>query len=573
MELEKLTVDLRPRPNREALDLGFALLHSCMGSCYLSWLSLWLPLMAGVTVMATLIPSMKWWGITIAWWLRPMLERAPMYILSRKVFGEQVSVIDALRAWPRQLGGGWLGVYTLGRPFQPGRSLYQAIFQLEGARGAEARKRRAVIGRQGTANAASWFGAICSNLEIVLQFGTIAAIGMFVSPETAINPVLFLIEVFKHADSLRTLLISYAGYALAGAIIGPIYVACGFALYLNRRATLEAWDIEIALRQIKRPVQTSSKLTSASKLAAIMVLCWGLIGIAPGSIGSADAQETGSAANAATSANEQNPQQDNETTAAQAAASPLVKTTIGATFANGLCKTPDGILNQERLRSPDQSAEQTAIRTDLAATYDTEELRGYSCEKVRVQNNKDKEPEIKKTQPRHVSEWIQLLASALKIAAIAALIAGIAWLLYRYRGQISALASPTKFQRATEIAGMDVRPESLPDDVISVVLAHWNAGQRREALALLYRATISRCIHQFELEIGSGATEGDCLKFAEQAHRKGSIDLAKMSVIRSVTEYWRLAAYGDRWPDTQKIIEQCNLWRHDFQESKLGAGA
>jgi hypothetical protein len=24
----------------------------------------------------------------------------------------------------------------------------------------------------------------------------------------------------------------------------PIYVACGFSLYLNRRTVLEAWDIE-----------------------------------------------------------------------------------------------------------------------------------------------------------------------------------------------------------------------------------------------------------------------------------------------------------------------------------------
>jgi len=38
-------------------------------------------------------------------------------------------------------------------------------------------------------------------------------------------------------------------YALAIFLIEPFYVAAGFAMYLNRRAELEAWDIEQEFRR------------------------------------------------------------------------------------------------------------------------------------------------------------------------------------------------------------------------------------------------------------------------------------------------------------------------------------
>jgi hypothetical protein len=38
-------------------------------------------------------------------------------------------------------------------------------------------------------------------------------------------------------------------YALAVFFVEPFYVAAGFAMYLNRRAELEAWDIEQEFRR------------------------------------------------------------------------------------------------------------------------------------------------------------------------------------------------------------------------------------------------------------------------------------------------------------------------------------
>ena len=38
-------------------------------------------------------------------------------------------------------------------------------------------------------------------------------------------------------------------YAVAVLFLEPFYVAAGFAMYLNRRAELEAWDIEQEFRR------------------------------------------------------------------------------------------------------------------------------------------------------------------------------------------------------------------------------------------------------------------------------------------------------------------------------------
>ena len=38
-------------------------------------------------------------------------------------------------------------------------------------------------------------------------------------------------------------------YAVVIGFLEPFYVAAGFAMYLNRRAELEAWDVEQELRR------------------------------------------------------------------------------------------------------------------------------------------------------------------------------------------------------------------------------------------------------------------------------------------------------------------------------------
>ncbi|HEU4786976.1 MAG TPA: hypothetical protein VFS57_06200, partial [Gemmatimonadaceae bacterium] len=51
-------------------------------------------------------------------------------------------------------------------------------------------------------------------------------------------------------DDISFVALTFPGsYALAVLFLEPFYVAAGFAMYLNRRAELEAWDIEQEFRR------------------------------------------------------------------------------------------------------------------------------------------------------------------------------------------------------------------------------------------------------------------------------------------------------------------------------------
>ena len=61
------------------------------------------------------------------------------------------------------------------------------------------------------------------------------------------------------------------GYAMAVLFLEPFYVAAGFAMYLNRRAELEAWDIEQEFRRAFAPgLHAKAALAGAILLAACL---------------------------------------------------------------------------------------------------------------------------------------------------------------------------------------------------------------------------------------------------------------------------------------------------------------
>lgn len=527
MRLDRLQIDLRPRPHAQALDLGFALLRSHAVSVYLAWLALWLPLVTLCAGLSLLFPVYAaWWGI-LAWWLKPFLERAPLYVLSRKVFGEEVTWQGALRAWPEQLRGGWFRLLWW-RPFAAGRGLYQAIWQLEGARGKTAAQRRNVIGKDNTNRSAVWFGVACAHFEAILQLGVMGFIGIFFSYERLVNPFSSLIDSAKFNSPLF-ISVAFFSYALASGIIGPIYTACCFTLYLNRRATLEAWDIEIALRQIQAPRQktrpVAAKALLGALLASALVLAAGVV------------EEAHGAAKPSASLRDQDKAADQK------------------------CMPPDlGIRTEARL--PAHTPEQAQLRGEVDRLYDTDDLRGYVCE-----NGWSPKKTVDKPAARDMPN-LAVLAQIVKICLIAALIGLVCWLLYRYRDTWRGWIPQRRIAPASIVAGLDIRPETLPDDVPAAVRALWAAGQMRAALALLYRATLSRLVNQDGLQVANGATEGDCLRLATRAHTRGQLGTERLRICTTVTEIWLNGAYAKRWPDNAALLAGCAAWESQFGAAK-----
>jgi hypothetical protein len=93
----------------------------------------------------------------------------------------------------------------------------------------------------------------------------------------------------------------------------------------------------------------------------------------------------------------------------------------------------------------------------------------------------------------------------------------------------------------SHVRDLDVRPESLPDDVGAAAWALWQAGQVHAALSLLYRGALSRLIHRHGVPITVSATEGECLDLARPRLENGAL-----RYVTQVVRAWEASTYGGR---------------------------
>lgn len=545
MRLDQLQLDLRPRTNAQALDLGFALLRANAGRVYAVWLSLWIPAMLISALIAHwLFDSFEYqvtYGFLVAWWIRPWLERAPLHVLSRQVFGEQVGFWETLRTWPKQLGGGFLRLFVL-RPFAAGRGLYQAIWLLEGARGKTARYRIRIIGRH-TISSATWFGLACAHFEVIIQLGFYGLVGLFVSDNEFMNPVALMLKSDPEGLNLMRICALLA-YTTAVGILGPIYTACCFTLYLNRRATLEAWDLEIALRQMaelhKKNAMSgapspSNSTHSKHSIGTTLAMAFIAICLSLSLPDQARAEKSDNASASAPATTEQE-------------------------FQIPSCK--DGKLENSAKpkRAPTEDSEVTKTRQTIDEIYASEDFNLFRCEKRWLPKfDKKEKPTL---EDKEWGERMKTIALVLKYLVIGAGLAFLGWLLFRYSGKIFHFEKENRLQLATEVAGLDIRPESLPEDVAQSALDMWQLGQKRAAIGLLYRASIAHLVQHHELHINKGATEQDCLRLSDELLNQNPTFKAKQTCFENCTDTWLRAAYAHQFPTS--IHALCEQWRQHF---------
>ena len=108
---------------------------------------------------------------------------------------------------------------------------------------------------------------------------------------------------------------------------------------------------------------------------------------------------------------------------------------------------------------------------------------------------------------------------------------------------------------ARVVMGMDVTPQSLPADIPGAVWHLWQAGQRKEALSLLYRGAISRLIEHGQVEIQQADTEGDCLRRVQQVGTP-----AHPGYFSGLTRVWIAQAYAGQIPADAVVEGLCREW-------------
>lgn len=137
---------------------------------------------------------------------------------------------------------------------------------------------------------------------------------------------------------------------------------------------------------------------------------------------------------------------------------------------------------------------------------------------------------------------------------VGALLAGllVAYLvrLVRVRGLPRA---PKAFAPPSHVRDLDIRPESLPDDVGAAALALWERGEQRAALALLYRGLLSSLVHAHGVPIRASSTESECLSLARPRLSEPNARYAARLV-----DTWGAAVYGGLLPAAGAVQALCS---------------
>ena len=112
------------------------------------------------------------------------------------------------------------------------------------------------------------------------------------------------------------------------------------------------------------------------------------------------------------------------------------------------------------------------------------------------------------------------------------------------------------------IMGMDITPQSLPDDVPASAWLEWLAGRPMEALRLLYRGSLAWLVTKGRLPVHESDTEGDCLRLLTHFQ-----DPARSRYFHTLTDSWVLCAYGTVPPGEAAMQRLCATWPFSLKES------
>jgi hypothetical protein len=231
---------MRPRAPLEAADLGARLCQSTARSVYACYALAYLPVVA---LAAATYEIATWLPTVVLFCSKPWLDRTILFVLSRAAFGQPTTPSQLWEArgqvWWQQLFLTWTW-----RRLSPWRSFTQPVYQLEGLGLRQARRRVAQLRRR-RAGAALLVTSAFSVAETCLVVTVLSLLVWFAPAEMAPD----LATVVFGADNALLEITSAVAYVIVIAFLEPFYVAAGFAMYLNRRAELEAWDLEQELRR------------------------------------------------------------------------------------------------------------------------------------------------------------------------------------------------------------------------------------------------------------------------------------------------------------------------------------
>ncbi len=526
MKLETLTVELRPRSPWEAMELGTALVRQHARAIWTPWL-----LVTGsVFVLSNLAAwavGQVWLAWLLMWWLRPVFDRIPMYVLSRAVFGSVPGIAETLRA---QLRWGWRPMrgHLTWRRFSPLRAVMLPIDLLEGADPKLLAERRRVIGG-GMGGYAVQLTVVCLNFMIALQLSLVLLTTIAVPNELLPEAGRAAWAMVSEAPPAWALIALNLVDWLAVGFIEPFYVGAGFGLYLNRRTQLEAWDLEIAFRRMRK------RLEAAGGVVVLVLALLLPMALSAPAIAQDIPAKTAAAPNEA-SKTDANAKTKNEAIveAPVEEAEDAIKTrTLREIF--GEDTADHGPFD----KAVGKAYQDPLLRPKLKQT--TWERRDRDKKKQKDKDKKPNDSDFPKlawlaTLVGFIGEYgLWLLVGVLVIALAVTAKRWWPWLL-------GAAARPEAELMPVEMTRL-AHAEPLPPDIATVARRLWAEGQPRRALALLYRASVEAMSTRVDAHLPPGATEAECLRLSRRMPEPQDRD-----AFQRMVRIWQYAAYGQRLP-------------------------
>jgi hypothetical protein len=495
MRLDDITAHIRLRTPWEATDLGFALVQHNWRSIFPAWTLLLFTL----SLLLWLVFPAEYTGYIplVLWWLKPAYDRVLLHIYSRQMFSLPLSLPDIVSALPTLLRHtGLLGALTL-RRFSLSRGFNLPIWQLEQLRGKARTERQGLLHRQSHSYAV-WLTIACSLIEGVMLLSLYAVIIVLDPTERVWDYLVsafvgdFDTDVHYWGGLVYTLL-----YTVSVWLLEPFYIAASFSLYLNRRTQLEAWDIELTFRSLGERLRGVAQ--QAFSIALAILLAFTLLPSAP--------------------------------------------------------SYADDAVETEYLASETLPAKNAREQIDAVMQLDAfSQVRTVSY--WQPKKNNDDEPE----NPFAISKYLQVLFANVTKALLWVAVVILLLLGFVYRQKILAMLKPLQQKTVLQpppdvLFGMDIRPESLPDDIGLTSRRLWDAGQQREALSLLYRAALMRLTRHDHLQVHDSHTEGDILSMA-----RPQLGGQRFAWLTAVTRAWQEIAYAHRIPPNERVYPLFDDW-------------
>jgi hypothetical protein len=493
MQLDNISANVRYRTAWEGLDLGFVMARHWFLPLWGLW---WV---TAVPVLLLCLASYWVFESTVLitvliWWFKPLYEPMLLYWLSRRLFGEHLSVREVLGAWRKVLLPRLLANLTLFR-FSPNRSFYMPVSHLEGLRREERRKRLRVL--RGSQSAGAWLTIVGAHIEWALALGFLGLV-LFLTPEQFLPDNVFN----AMGDNQHWLgMLNHLFWFISLSIFAPFYVAGGFALYLTRRSQLEAWDLELAFRRMQPRFKGKGDRLSRSLLASLL---------------------------------------------AGALLLPLAQSGQAAEV-------------------PSREESQRIITEVLDdEVFGTTEQKSYWRKLSDSDDPEEEDPENSST------DWIRALAEFMEYLAWTAVVIGVGFLIY-YLGRLLDWLPEGRQQKESGtdkpsvLFGMPITPESLPEDIPAAIRQLLESGRIRQALGLLYRATLARLVHEGQLRIPDSATEGECRTLVAAARPAPEADY-----FGRLTNLWIRCAYGHLDPRAEQILTLADTWQGLYRGEENG---